>query len=706
MRRAPVATVLVVLASVALLLTMVVGYARHALLNSGQFADRATVALQESPVRARLAQRVTDGLVLRADADLLAARPLIESAVNGIIQSGAFTTLFRKGVDDVHRAVFDRDSNTVTLTLTDVGTLAGTALEKLRPGIAAQIEKQANVQVLSQRVGSVTGDLGRAATDVRVLAVLLAILTSVFVAAAIVVAPDRRLVIFRLGVGAAIAGVVLVIAYVIARAIVLGQVEGTANRDVASAVWSAFLGDLRTIGWIVAACGALVAATAASVIRPVSIDQPLERAWRVVAAEPQSKALRAVRGVALVAVGLVLVLEPLTTLQVVAVLAGLYIVFQGLQVLLRLVYQPHPEEMVHTAPRRVRVRRLVLLGAIGLIVAALPTAFVATGAATETTPSAGGCNGHASLCDRRLDEVTFPATHNAMSAPLPGWFSSEQDNSIGAQLNAGIRGLLLDTHYGDALGDGKVRTFFANRADLQEKLSVDGVSHSTFDAAMRLRARLGFKGKGKRGMFLCHTFCELGATPLSTGLGDVHQFLVTHPTDVVVIVNQDYVTPADFVKAVTDAGLARYAYAGPLTGRLPTLGEMVRSDKRLVLLAENHAGAAPWYRSAYSAALQDTPYTFKRASLLTKQADLPASCRDGRGPSSAPLFLVNHWVSTDPIPKPSDAVKVNAYAPLLARARECERLRHRRVNLLAVNFYKRGDLFRVVDTLNGVGGSR
>jgi hypothetical protein len=62
--------------------------------------------------------------------------------------------------------------------------------------------------------------------------------------------------------------------------------------------------------------------------------------------------------------------------------------------------------------------------------------------------------------------------------------------------------------------------------------------------------------------------------------------------------------------------------------------------------------------------------------------------------------LINHWVSTDPTPRPSDAAKVNAYAPLLARARECQRIRHHLPNLLAVNFYKRGDVFRVVDTLN------
>jgi hypothetical protein len=73
-----------------------------------------------------------------------------------------------------------------------------------------------------------------------------------------------------------------------------------------------------------------------------------------------------------------------------------------------------------------------------------------------------------------------------------------------------------------------------------------------------------------------------------------------------------------------------------------------------------------------------------------------------RGPRDAPLFLVNHWINTDPLPQPGNAAVVNAYEPLLRRARACQRLRGRRVNLLAVDFYERGDLFEVVDALNGV----
>jgi len=180
---------------------------------------------------------------------------------------------------------------------------------------------------------------------------------------------------------------------------------------------------------------------------------------------------------------------------------------------------------------------------------------------------------------------------------------------------------------------------------------------------MRLRERLGFRGKGTRGMYLCHSFCELGFTPLADGLEDIHRFLVTHPAEVVVVINQDYVTPADFVDAIGDAGLTRYA-ATLGSGRWPTLREMVESGRRLVLLAENHAGAAPWYQLAYERLTQETPFHFDSAAELLAAS---STCPPNRGTPGAPLFLLNHWVTTAPIQRPSDAAKVNAYEPLLAR---------------------------------------
>ena len=40
-----------------------------------------------------------------------------------------------------------------------------------------------------------------------------------------------------------------------------------------------------------------------------------------------------------------------------------------------------------------------------------------------------------------------------------------------------------------------------------------------------------------------------------------------------------------------------------------------------------------------------------------------------------PLFLLNNWVDTSPLPRPSNAAVVNAPATLLRRARTCQRLR-------------------------------
>ena len=66
------------------------------------------------------------------------------------------------------------------------------------------------------------------------------------------------------------------------------------------------------------------------------------------------------------------------------------------------------------------------------------------------------------------------------------------------------------------------------------------------------------------------------------------------------------------------------------------------------------------------------------------------------------MFLVNHWIETTPTPRPSNAAVVNAYDFLLARARRCQRERRRLPNVIAVDFYATGDLFRVVRTLNEI----
>jgi hypothetical protein len=466
--------------------------------------------------------------------------------------------------------------------------------------------------------------------------------------------------------------------------------------------------DFRTGAWIVAGSGAVIAAAAASLIRPVDLREPLGRALERVTTEPRQPALRALRGVGLVALGVVVIVERNAVLQLLLTIGGVLLIYAGVIALLRLIYRPPApgEERPRPVAKRLGwLRRHELVPAVvgGALIAVVIGVFVGSGGTTTAAPAPDNrCNGSTQLCGRQLDHVVLPATHNSMSVPLRGWYSAEQEAPIATQLAEGIRGLLIDTHYADRLPNGKLRTYFGPDAKIKQLVKEDGVSQDAVDAAERIRDRLGYEGQGERGMYLCHTFCELGATPLSDVLDDMRDFLVSHPSAVVVAINQDYVTPEDFVKAVDDAGLGDFVYRGPTSGKWLTLRQMVDRNQRIVFLAENHAGGASWYQPAYKKITEETPYQFSKVAQLTDPDKLPASCKPNRGPDEAPMFLINHWISTDPVPLPSNAREVNAYKPLLARAKECQRIRHHLPNLLAVNFYREGEVFKVADELNGL----
>ncbi|HZB06024.1 MAG TPA: hypothetical protein VE449_05490 [Thermoleophilaceae bacterium] len=689
-------------ASLLLVLALVAGYARHAAFDSDQFSNRATAALRDDSVRALLAKRITDDVVLEKQADLITARPIIESVASGVVGSSAFTGLFRAAVRDVHRAVFDRDRDTVTLAVADVGTLLGTALQQLRPALASKVESTGRAEVLRRDIGAVTGDLARIADKVRLLYVILLVLSILLAAAALAIAPDRRRTVVELGVAVAAGGVVLVVAYSVVRSLALDSLEEPQDRAAAGGVWDAYLGDLRTASLILAGSGAVIAASAASMLKPVDLGPPLRRAAAWITTDPTRPALRVVRAVVLVGVGLLVIVAREAVITLLFTLIGVYLIYEGVSAILRLVYRAPAGEPRAPAARRARGRPVVVPLLAATLIAAAIAAFLGSGGVTTAAPATGACNGHDVLCGRSLDDVALPATHNSMSVPLPGWYASVQEAPIADQLADGIRGLLIDTHYADRLAGGRLRTDFGSREELRRQAQQDGVSPDAVDAALRTRQRLGFRGKGERGMYLCHTFCELGGTPLEDVLDDIHDFLVAHPEEVIVIINQDYVTPEDFVAAAGDAGLDEFAYRGPTKGAWPTLRQMIDRGQRAVFLAENHAGAAPWYRLAYESITEETPYAFSRVAQLIDPASLPASCEPNRGPDGAPFFLANHWITTDPVPLPSHAQRVNAYEPLLARMRECRRRRKQLPNLVAVNFYRRGDLFRVVDALNRV----
>ena len=91
------------------------------------------------------------------------------------------------------------------------------------------------------------------------------------------------------------------------------------------------------------------------------------------------------------------------------------------------------------------------------------------------------------------------------------------------------------------------------------------------DAALRIRDRIvNSPATGPRQVYLCHRFCELGALPLTTAFTEIRDFLAANPSQVVVIVVEDYVPPSEIASAAEKTGLIDHIYTGPLAEPLPT----------------------------------------------------------------------------------------------------------------------------------------
>ena len=703
---------LAVVAALCLLLSILFGYASRVFFNSDQFANHVTAAVQKPAVRDELARRVTDQVV-KGKPDLIGIRPIIESAAGTVIDNSSFQSLLRSGVEHAHEAIFDRDRDSLVLTIADIGTVLHSAVKAISPKAAKEIPGAKAARVLSSNPPQWMLDLARTGQGFRETTVSFFVFFLVAAGLGFLLALDRRRYVTVLGVSVAVAGGILVFGYQLGRSILLNKVGEPDTREAAAGVWDAFLLNLRTALLLAAGAGAIIAAASRSLAVPAGIEAPgveapIVRAWRRMTTVPERRWVRTVRALLLVIAGLVIVFERDAVIQLVVLAGGLYVLYKGVEELLRLIAErERPEPAVaEPAPARRRLlgRQLQVAGAATLLVILAGGLFFAFGGTSESSPAINECNGSAALCDQPFNEVALPATHNAMSgADVPDYLFANQEYGIPQQLDDGVRALLFDTHYGIPADNGRVRTDLEDPHNVERKQYVKDLSKPAVDAALQIRNRLVTGGTGEHHPYLCHRFCELGAVPLRDALDDIRSFLVKNPDVVLVIVNEDYVSPEDFVAQVEASGVSDFVYRGDLGPPWPTLREMIDQNQRVVVMAENEGGAAPWYHAGYADGIvQETPYHFTDPSELTDPKELPKTCKANRGSSDAPLFLINHWIDTSPAPRPSNAEQVNAYKPLLDRVRECERLRDLTANLIAVDFYATGDLFRVVDKLNRV----
>ena len=259
-------------------------------------------------------------------------------------------------------------------------------------------------------------------------------------------------------------------------------------------------------------------------------------------------------------------------------------------------------------------------------------------------PPAMKCNGHTELCGRRYNEVVYAATHNSMSNIDEGWNFPNQEHGIARQLDDGIRALYLDIHY--------------------------------------------FEDQ----VYLCHAQCDLGKESLLSGLGKIKTFMDANPNEVITIVFESYVDAADAAAVFTQAGLDAYAHAQPEDAAWPTLGDMIRSGKRLVVFhSRSDADEPPWYMYEWDYTWS-SPYHFESADEF--------NCGFDRGSADNAVFEVPHFI-TNPLPNRFRAEEVNTNPVFIDRMRDCIAQSGRLPNIVSVDYYSLGNIFDVVDALNG-----
>ena len=699
---------LAVLGALLLLIGSVLFYAREELFNSDAFADNAQQALDDERVRAALTVPIVDTIIDQGSPDLINAQPILESAISGVLGSGPFESLFRNAVRKAHESLFSEGTEKLVLTLADAGIVVINAVRAISPDAAKQIPDDLEptlVQVSDSDVAIGAADL---AEDVRILALILPILGLGVLIASVALRRSRRDGVVVAAAAVAVAAGLGIVALLVGKGLVLAQFDDDLVSDAVDATWSAFLGGLFDWLLILGVAGVIVAAAAYAGVRQVDPAAPFRRLSEIARQTPAGSGARFARAVGILGLSLLLVLRPDEALQIVVVAVGGWGLFIAVTEILLVIAPPQeavtagPGERAASLISRVRWKRVLSFGA-GLAAIAVGFAIVLSidsgGGPVQRPPGAvTSCNGHEELCDRPINEVVFPGTHNSMSASRDGFITANQRNGIGRQLDDGIRALLIDTHYGVPSSGSTVITDLTKEGTTTEEIEA-AIGQEGLAAVERARGRLAFdEDPGDSVPYLCHVMCEVGATELTEALTEVREFLDTHPDEFLVMFVEDVVTPQDAAPAFEESGLLRYTYVHEPGKPFPTMRELIEDDTRLLVLGEENSGGAelPWYQDGFEL-VQETPFTFHSPAELADKA----SCDENRGSPENPLFQINNWVEAIPR-SPDTAEKVNSFDTLKERAALCERRRDLRPNLLAVDFYDRGDVFGVANVLNGL----
>ena len=685
------------LATTLVVVGLVAVYVRVELASPEAFADRSVAALRSDAVRAVVAEEVAVDLLERRTPDLVAARPLVLTAVEAVLETDQFERVLRRAAITAHGVLLRGDTD-VAVELGELRSVLLPALRTAAPELARRLPDDLRPQIATIRRTDVASTTTRAADGISAAAwpVLLAGLA--LLVAVVALSVDRRRAVASAGVALVAASLVGVLAVSALEAEVVSHVQavGVVSEDevraAARATWAAMAGDLERLLLIAGGLGVLLCASA--VLSAVRVDREaaVRRAVGIVAGDGLPTPARVARGLAVALLGAVVLLGDGPLAGVLIAGFGTTVVLLGLTEAVSTLRTARGGRLV---PRPGAGRRRLVAGAAGAVaVVAVGVVLLVGGSGTPDplrSEELTACNGLPEICDRRLDQVAFPGTHNSMSAAdRPGWLFANQRRPIPRQLDDGIRLLMVDPHYGVVNREGRIRTDLeaegTTRNRVAAQLGADGIG-----AAERLAGRLGLvPGDGERRIYACHTLCELGAEGFGSVLRDLRGWLERHRSEVVVLMLESSVDPDENEGAFDDAELEPYLVALPRRGPMPRMRDLITSGRRLIVLDEGDGGTAPWLQPAF---------VFAQSTSIGRFTEDERTCAPGRGTPDAPLLILNNWV--DRFPPPAGAAsRVNDGDALRARVRTCRERLGRAPNAIAVDFHQRGDVVEVVRELN------
>lgn len=263
------------------------------------------------------------------------------------------------------------------------------------------------------------------------------------------------------------------------------------------------------------------------------------------------------------------------------------------------------------------------------------------------TVSFAQCNGATNLCSKRYDQVAYLTTHNAFNADDQGFTFPNQNVGITAQLDLGVRGLMLDVY------------------------EMNGIPT------------------------VYHGFSVLGNVPLVSNLEEIRVFLENNPNDIVTIIFECYVDANMIEAAMNTAGLAIYLYAKPAGQDWDILGDMIAANKRLVVFTDvdDASLGQEWYHYVWDYAVE-THYSVNSNSAFTNDYN--------RGNPANDLFIFNHFVTSANygVGLLMEAQIVNEFSFLMNRIQGHFNEYAKFPNFVTLDFVDVGNGKQVVDSLN------